>query len=312
LTEPKSPTTGSEKFLLAVQNQFVAEMGSKLTFSDYQKTLAQHLFLKVDAILKDFEAKRLSSGDEKKSPYIWENINMRKLSLDSVHRVHLGLDALIPNHIHPVPYFNGKEKKYDLDLRIGYKGKSYYRTEVAVERPVKTLYELVYETDEFAPIKQSINNDVESYEFKITQPFNRGEIIGGFGYIIYEDPKKNILVLVPEKDFLKSKAEAKSETFWKKWPVEMRMKTLVHRTTDYLDIDPRKVNSNSYFYVENQEIEELDDNHARNEINNNANGKIIDIDAEPSKDAEKEDKKEPEPTEQKVNNESKQAEEPDF
>lgn len=301
-----SPSTGSEKFVVAVQQQFVAEMGNQLTFSDYQKTLAQHLFLKVDAILKDFEAKRLQKNEEKKLPFIWDNVNMRKLALDSVHRVQLGLDALIPNHIHPVPYFNSKEGKYDLDLRVGFKGKSYYRSEVAVEQPVKIIYELVYTTDKFVPIKKSITNDVESYEFEITEPFDRGEIRGGFGYIMFEDPKKNVLVLVSEKEFLKAKGMAQSDTFWSKFPVEMRLKTLVHRTTDYLDIDPRKVNGASYYYVENQELEEPQaDDGVKQEIKANANRKVIDIDSEPVPEGKNEPPPEPPPS-------TKSQEELDF
>ncbi len=264
----------SERFVTEVQRQFVAEMGNVLAFTEYERTLAQHLFLKADAALKDFEAKRLTKNNANQiTPYVWENINMRKLSLDAVHRVNLGLDAAIPNHIHPVPYFNGKEKKYDLDLRIGYIGKDYYRRDAAVEKPVNVIYELVYSNDKFRPIKKSFNNEIESYEFEVTNPFDRGNIVGGFGYIMYEDPRKNLLVILTEADFQKSEAAAPGETFWKKHPTEMRYKTLVHRTTEKLRLDPRKVNSKSYAYVENQEKEEQ----AQREIDENANTTTIDV-----------------------------------
>lgn len=271
--------TQSERFLLEVENQFTAQAGAPMAFTDYEKTLAQHLFLKVDNVLKDLETKR---SNPKALPYEWKNINMRKLALDSVHRVKLGLDALIPNHIHPVPYFNKREGKYDLDLRVGYVGQAYYRGKSAVEKPLDIVYELVYSNDHFKPIKKSFSNEVESYEFDISNPFDRGEIIGGFGYIQFEDPKKNQLVIVSEADFQKSKNAAQSKTFWNNHPVEMRYKTLVHRVTEKLEIDPRKVNAASYAYVENQDQEDS----VRREINENANKEMLDFEDENITDAE--------------------------
>src|SRR5690625_2245311 len=145
-------STQSERFLVEVENQFTAQAGAPMAFTEYEKTLAQHLFLKVDNVLKDLEGKRKNKNQ---APIVWKNVNMRKLALDAVHRVKLGLDALIPNHIHPIPYFNSSEGKYDLDLRVGYVGKSYYRMQAAVDRPVDITYELVYSNDKFKPIKKS-------------------------------------------------------------------------------------------------------------------------------------------------------------
>lgn len=277
-------STQSERFLKSVETQFAAEAGAPMAFSDYEKTLAQHLFLKVDNILKDLETKRLNQSKPYGQPYTWQNVNMRKLSLDAVHRVQLGLDALLPNHIHPVPYFNKREGKYDLDLRVGYAGKAYYRQQVAVDVPVEIIYELVYSTDNFKPLKKSFSNEIESYEFEITNPFDRGDIIGGFGYLIYDDQRKNTLIMVTEKDFEKSRKSAQSDTFWSKHPAEMRYKTLVHRVTDKLTVDPRKVNATSYAYVEEQEAEEP----IRREINENANQQIIDFDDTDRKELEAE------------------------
>lgn len=268
--------TQSERFLANVEKQFAAEAGAPMAFTDYEKTLAQHLFLKIDNVLKDLETKRLAASKPYGTAYEWKNVNMRKLALDSVHRVKLGLDALIPNHIHPVPYFNKREGKYDLDLRVGYVGEAYYRAQNAVDVPIDIIYELVYDTDEFFPIKKSHSNKIDTYEFNIKNPFNRGKVIGGFGYIVYEDETKNELVMVSEESFLKSRKAAQSKTFWDGHPEEMRFKTLVHRVTDKLEIDPKKVNAASYAYVENQERETT----IQREIDENANQEIIDIEYE--------------------------------
>jgi recombination protein RecT len=270
-----SVQTGSERFLNNIQKQFAAEAGSPVAFSAYEKGLAQHLFLKLDSVLKDFEAKRINSGKTNQTPYTWENVEMRKLSLDAVHTVQLGLDALIANHVHPVPYFNGKTKKYDLDLRVGYVGKAYYRMEAAVEKPKDVIIELVYSNDFFKPIKKSFSNRIESYEFEIKNPFDRGTIVGGFGYLVYDDPSKNKLIIVSEADFEKSRKAAKGDTFWSNHPEQMRYKTLVHRVTEKLQIDPKKVNA-SYLHMENKDTEDS----VKREVNENANKEVIDIDFE--------------------------------
>ena len=47
--------------------------------------------------------------------------------------------------------------------------------------PDNIVIEIVYESDTFKPIKKSIDVKVESYKFEISDnPFDRGEIIGGF------------------------------------------------------------------------------------------------------------------------------------
>lgn len=244
-------------------------------FTPYKKKLAQHMFIKIDAQLKDLEAKRVSSGKQV-ATYTWENINMEKLAIDTVHRVDLGLDALIPNHIHPIPYFNKKKEKYDLDLRIGFKGKDYYRRKMACDEPVNIVYELVYSNDEFKVNKRGMNQDFDSYEFEIKNPFDRGKVVGGFGYIVYEKKEKNELVIVAESDFISSKNCAKSKDFWNKNPVEMRFKTLVHRTTEKLNLDPEKVNA-SFLMVDSSDNDDDVIEITQEEITQNANSEVIDI-----------------------------------
>jgi recombination protein RecT len=246
--------------------------------------LAQHLFIQMDAALQALEKKRLDKGPENNPAITWANINMTRLAVDAMHRIDLGLDALIPNHISIIPYLNGRTKKYDVDLRIGYVGNDYYRRKMAVEAPVDIIYELVHEKDKLVVIKKSVKNDVEAYEFEIPEPFKRGKVTGGFGYIIFEDKTKNKLVLVSEDDFLKYKAKSKSDAFWGPWGDQMRYKTLVHRTTAKLQIDPDKV-SPAYAVVEAEEMALLDkqtpEESLAEDVKNNANQEIIDIPTEP-------------------------------
>lgn len=243
--------SAGERFTGAIMREFGASTSTSVTLTEKQKRLAQHLFVKLDVTLKTFEMKR--EGD--KAPFIWNNVNMEKLAMDAMHRIELGLDALIPNHLSPIPYFNNTTKKYDIDLRIGFVGKDYYRRSIALVQPKDIVYELVHESDKFVPKKKSLSNAVESYEFEITAPFNRGKVVGGFGYIMYEDATMNKLVIVTNDDFEKAKKAAASKKFWDGFPTEMKYKTLVHRVTEKIIIDPSKVNI-SHLIVENQEAEE--------------------------------------------------------
>ena len=300
----KNKLVVSQRFVKQVETQFTAEMGSKLSFTDHQKKLAQHLFLKVDATLKELEAKRVKTG-QKKSPLIWENVNMNKMALDAVDRVNLGLDALIKNHIHPVPYWNSKQEKYDLELTIGFKGLDYYKRKCAIDEPIDIKYELVYETDTFKAIKSSAVNDVEYYELEVNSPFDRGPVIGGFGYIMYENEEKNKLVLLTKKDFDKAKKKAQTTTIWNEWPGKMMHKTLVRRTTAHLDLDPEKTNSDSYARLEGESTERR----VHKEIDENANSQSLDVDYEMA-----ENEQDPAPEEEKAEGKlaDNKVEEPDF
>lgn len=264
--------TISQNFVKRVEKQFAAELGSGIVWSDLQRALAQHLFIKIDQVLKSFEAKRLDKNDKDKAPYTWENVNMAKLSIDAVHRINIELDALIENHIHPVPYWNKRLGKYDLDLRRGYAGLDYSHRKFAQHPPLDIKYFLVHETDEFEPLFQDADNDFDTYKFKQVNPFNRGKVIGGVGYIMYSDPIKNRLVLVTPRDFAKAKAAAMTQDFWAeaKWEQEMQLKTVVIRTVKKLPLDPTKVNTNSFAYIEAQEVE-FTESQMEDEARENAN-----------------------------------------
>lgn len=245
----------SQRFLIQVGTQWEAEFNNTLKFSEYQKTLAQHLFLKINNTFAELNAKWKKNKENKEIS--WKNINLNKLMLDSVHIVNLKLDGLLKNHLHIVPFWNTSKGQFDVNLQPGYLGKLYYHCEMAIDRPIDVRFELVYETDIFQPKKKNYENEIETYDFQITQPFNRGNIVGGFGYIVYTDNAKNKLVILTESDFKKSEGFSKQKYFWDNNPKEMRLKTLVHRTVEHIQLDPEKINT-SYLEIENQ-IEQPDE-----------------------------------------------------
>lgn len=252
VTKKNKEQAMSERFINKVTQEMSAAIGQGVKFSESQKRLATNLFVKVDNDLQNAEADRLKKN-KGGVPITWSNVNMQKLALDAAHRIQLGLDALVPNHLHTIPYHNGKTNKYDLDLRIGYKGKHLYRVKFCSDDVVDLRYELVHETDHFKVLKKNNERDVETYEHEVTEPFDQGEVVGGFGYIVYKDPTKNKVVLVTRKDMDKIKKSWNSGPVWKsEWEHRMQLKTVVHRTTEALNIDTTKTNM-SYHYVEAQD-----------------------------------------------------------
>jgi recombination protein RecT len=254
----KKELSMSERFILKVTGEMAAAIGAGVKFSESQKRLATNLFVKVDNDLQNAEADRVKKN-RGSVPIVWANVNMQKLALDAAHRIQLGLDALVPNHLHTIPYLNGKTNKYDLDIRIGYKGKHLYRIKFCSDDVVDIRYELVHENDHFKLLKKNEHRPVETYEFEIDEPFNRGEVIGGFGYIVYKDETMNKVVIVSREDMDKIKKSYTSGPVWKsEWEHRMQLKTVVHRTTESLNIDTTKTNM-SYHYVEAQDDPFRDD-----------------------------------------------------
>lgn len=291
--QEKKPTA-SERFTNMVVNEFEGNIG-QLNLNDYQKQLIRNYFIGIDNALKTAETSRsYSKKRANEPPVIWENVNMNKLAIDVVQNAKLGLDMSIQNHLHVVPFKNGKTNKYDLTLMPGYEGMKYIAANFALYKVADIKVELVHENDVFQPVYK---NNVEGYEFKITNPFSRGNVIGGFGYIRYENEIHNKLVVMSIEELLKRKPSTASAEFWggqkdkwedgKKvgtekvegWTDEMLYKTMVRATCKKVTVDPKKVN-NSYIYVmessENYYIDNQEDK-VQEEIDENANKDLIDI-----------------------------------
>lgn len=260
MSDKNKLSTHGKRFQEMVERRFGEEIGSP-NFGDHEKALTQHLFIAVDHSLAAAEANRIKNGKDA-APFTWSNVNLPKLAFDAVHRVRLGLDALIPNHVWPIAKWNSKEKRYDIDLRIGYVGRDWVARRVAIDEVVDITYELVHEHDKFEALKRGLKRSVESYRFEIDDPWDRGGAVGGFGYIRYEDPTKNRLVLVTERDFNRARRASgnprsdEASILWRDNDLEMMLKTVVHRTCSKVPVDPEK--AASYAAVTREDLEYID------------------------------------------------------
>ena len=233
--------TPAERFTVESMKQYASDVG-RVEISEYEKVLLQHVYIRVDMAIIQYNV------DHKNEPDIsWYNINMRKLAIDAANRVKLGLDALIPGHMYAILYKNGKQENlYDIDLRIGYKGEEFF-TQKGALHPIKRIYKrLVYGNEKLIVHPAGMNNPVEGYELILGEdPFNRGDLRGGFAYIEYEDPTLNELIVMSKADIEKRRAVAMSGKFWNAWYDEMCLKTIIHKAAGTIILDPEKVNSSA-------------------------------------------------------------------
>ena len=291
----------AERFTSKVMKEFGSTVG-EIQVTDYQWQLVQGYFIAIDRALKSAEEERLRKNEKNKDhekydnnlPVTWGNVNLNDLALDVVHYARMGLDMMQENHLFPIPYKNNKTGKYDMTLMPGYNGIQYIAEKYAVEPPLAVTVELVYSTDTFRPIKKSAENRVENYEFAINNAFDRGEIIGGFGYIEFADPVKNKLVIMTKKDIEKRKPKYASANFWggkqkvwengkqvdqetDGWYEEMCLKTIKREiySAKHIPRDPKKIDDNyQYMKMREARIAELE---AQDIIDANANGMVIDV-----------------------------------
>ena len=211
----------SARFTDMVINQFNGNVAGGLQITDYQRQLIQGYFIGIDRSLKNAEEARIRKNENNKDhnydnklPINWNTVNLTALALDIVNYARMGLDMMQQNHLFAIPYKNNKVQNYDVTLMPGYNGIKYIAEKYAIDKPSAVTVELVYSTDTFKPLKKSRSNSVESYEFEINNAFDRGEIIGGFGYIEYPDPLNNKLIIMTMKDIQKRKPEYASAEFW--------------------------------------------------------------------------------------------------
>lgn len=299
ITETTEKLNPSARFTNNVVRLYGNTAG-KVELSEHQKQLVQGYFVAIDRALAAAEEERVRRNAANKDPkynndipVIWQNVNMEQLALDAVYYSRMGLDMMTENHLFPIPYKNNKRGNYDMTLMLGYNGIQYIAEKYALDKPTAVTVELVYSTDTFVPIKKTAGNKVENYEFVINNPFERGEIIGGFGYIEFADPTKNKLVIMTKAAIEKRKPKYASANFWggkikvwengrqveqqtDGWYEEMCLKTVKREvySAKYIPRDPSKVDD-SYRHLKisearNAEIE------AEAEIAENGNGILID------------------------------------
>lgn len=235
--------------------------GANLT--EYTKGLLNGYFLQIDSYFKDPKRNR--------NNYSWRDVNMTDLAIQSVKYARLGLDMLQENTLHIVPYQSKHGAKVDVNLQLGYNAKKFLAMNYSIKPIKEVTMELVYSTDDFQILGP--NNYIQ----KIKNPFNRGEIIGGFGYIEYADGSKPKLILVSKEELEKRRSTAKTQAIWNQWSKEMYEKTLVNiiYSQRNIPLDPRRIAEEMEFIREREAKASLAE--AGEDAERNANAERLDF-----------------------------------
>lgn len=297
--QPATMTPG-ERFTNAVMKNFSQENG-ELQITNFQKRLCQSYFIKIDQMLKAAELKRMAKSEQYREAlvYSWENVNMNKLAVDVVAYSSVGLDPLQKNHLHPIPYKNSSLNKYDISFTKGYNGIELVAKKYGVEVPDDVIIRIVYANEKFTPIYKDAENKKESFVHKPSEnPFEKGEIVGGYYYhVFFDSPEKNKLRVFSIGDIEKRIPRSASVEFWggekdtwangKKsgkeqvegWKDEMVWKTIKRAAWDAINIDSQKIDDNIQRVLAEQEA--TIDVHAEDvtkKIAAEANKKTLNID----------------------------------
>ena len=312
--------TMAERFTNKVMAEFQASVGSEIAITKFQKRLAQNYFMVADMNLKKAELARLkkSAKYQDKVPVTWANVDLEKMAQSVVSAARIGWDPMQPNHVNLIPYKDNATQKYTMTLMPGYRGIELKAKKYGLDVPDHVIIELVYSTDTFKSHKKSLKNEFESFDFDITNDFDRGDIIGGFYYHLYKDsPEKNKLVVMPMKDIERRKPTYASAEFWggekdvwkngvvvgketvDGWFDKMCLKTIHRAAYNDITIDSQKIDDD---YMKLKQIEaEFEEADPEQIIAENANQNVIDIKSEDvSTDHEPDEEPEPHVLEQEA------------
>jgi len=292
LEQKKNEVSISERFMNQITALFTSDNGAP-NVTEFQKRLIQGYFVRIDTMLKDLEIKRLGTQESQRSAlsYTWSNIDLPKLAPQVFAFSSIGLDATQKNQVHPVARPNASKTKYEVALEIGYEGLEIKAKKYGLDVPDDVVVELVYANDKFKIIKKDKNNEYNSYIFETSEnPFNRGEVVGGFYFHQYiNNPEKNKVREFSKAAIDKRKPKYAATQFWGGWYDEMAYKTVRRAAWGVIPIDSKKIDDEYMRFLqaeqEAKEISEIPEPNAadqvRDEIASEANTENISFEIVP-------------------------------
>lgn len=295
----------SLRFTDMVLSKLKSSVPQAMEVNDYQRSLIGGYAIAIKRALAVAEEQRVAKN-KKNTDHKWDidvpvtlsNVDREKLAVDLVHYAKLGLDMTQDNMLFPIPFYDWKTRTYTINLMRGYNGVKYIAEKYALHPPKAVTVEVVYSTDRFEVVKKSASNPVESYKFEVTDPFNRGEIIGAFAYLTYDVPEMNELIVMSMQAIMKRKPKYASAQFWggdvaewkngkqetvhyEGWLDEMVRKAMIREaySPKHILLDPSKIDDN-YQYIKDRESQ-YTEVVVQSEVAQNANTVEVDLPAAP-------------------------------
>lgn len=260
----QSPLTIAQRFTQSVVSMYEKQANSTVKVSDQTRLLINSYFVKIESMLKDAETKRLSKKDANKEiqVYVWKNVDMDKLAKDVFAYSLQLMDPSMPNQLNCIPYQNNNTGKIDITFMPGYRGIEFRAKMYGLEgsTPDYAVIKLVFQNEKFVPIYKDANNQHESYmHTPASNPFDKGAVVGGYYYQVFEkEPKQNKLRVFSIADLEKRKPKYASAEFWggtkseyidgkrtevqtDGWREEMLYKTLCRACWNDVTLDSSKI-----------------------------------------------------------------------
>lgn len=248
--------SGGERFTAKIINLLEKSSGVEIELSSSQKIRVQGYFSAINNILKTSELKR---KPDNKVTFTWENVDIDGLADKVAILAVIGIDPMVKNHVNFIPHLNKHTGKYDMTIIKGYVGQEMIAKKFSLDNLVDIYCHLVYSNDKFIPLFKTPDTGFDSYTFEVPNVFDRGDFVGGFYYLEFEDKRNNKLRVFSKKDIEKRKPKHASSEFWggKKaiwnggkisgyeevdgWFEEMVYKTLKRAGAESVILDPEKI-----------------------------------------------------------------------
>ena len=263
LTKKETTTSPSTWFM----NEIMTSLGAghpDFTVTPAQKAKIQGYFSAMTHVLNEQGLK-------------WSQVAVDyKLAQDLMVCAQIGFDMRSEKMLYAVPRMDNKIGKYRFTLQKGYMGRVYEAMKYAEGNLEDITAMLVYSTDKFVPHIHDSQHPGDTYEFEIMNPFDRGSLVGGFAYLIYDNPARNRLVLVSKADIEKRRAVSRSSKFWGGWYDEMALKTVYIAGAKAVKLDPDKLDD-AYQHSQAMEESTSDIEVGNKLVETQAEGEVVDV-----------------------------------
>lgn len=229
MAEQKNQLAAIDRFTNVVMACY-GEEDSNSAISKQERDCIKSYFQGIDLALRN-----------SKEGYTWKQVRMDELAPRLKHYAHLGINMNIDNHLFAIPYKDGDSGMIKMNLLLGYKGRQYQARKFAINPPKNFIVHLVCKNDSFQAIYKDANHANDNFVF-VENTFDRGEILGAFCYVEYEDSSLNKLTVMTLSEILAHKPPRASDKFWGgPFKSKMFLKTVVIEACKQIDMDAEKM-----------------------------------------------------------------------